>query len=36
MGRWVVYRRQKMPGLDDTALDDAGRAVKAWWPFLFY
>jgi len=36
MGRWVVYWRQNMPGLDNTALDDAGRAMKNWWPFLFY
>jgi len=36
MGRWVVYWRQNMPGLDNTALDDAGRPMKNWWPFLFY
>jgi hypothetical protein len=36
MGRWVVYWRQNMPGLDNTALDDEGRPMKAWWPFLFY
>jgi hypothetical protein len=36
MGRWVVYWRQHMPGLDNTALDDAGRPMKNWWPFLFY
>ena len=24
MGRWVVYWRQNMPGLDNTALDDDG------------
>jgi hypothetical protein len=36
MGRWVVYWRQNMPGLDNTALDDEGRAMKSWWPFLFY
>ena len=36
MGRWVVYWRQNMPGLDNTALDDDGRAMKNWWPFLFY
>ena len=28
--------RQNMPGLDNTALDDEGRAMKSWWPFLFY
>jgi hypothetical protein len=36
MGRWVVYWRQNMPGLDNTALDDEGRPMKSWWPFLFY
>ena len=36
MGRWVVYWRQSMPGLDNTALDDDGRPMKNWWPFLFY
>ena len=36
MGRWVVYWRQNMPGLGNTALDDDGRPMKNWWPFLFY
>jgi hypothetical protein len=36
MGRWVVYWRQNMPGLDCTALDDDGHPMKNWWPFLFY
>ena len=36
MGRWVVYWRQNMPGLDNTARDDNGRPMKNWWPFLFY
>lgn len=36
MGRWVVYWRQNMPGLDNTALDDASRPMKNWGPFLFY
>jgi hypothetical protein len=36
MGRWVVYWRQNMPGLDNTALDDEGHPMKSWWPFLFY
>jgi hypothetical protein len=36
MGRWVVYWRQSMPGLDTAALDDDGRSMKNWWPFLFY
>jgi hypothetical protein len=36
MGRWVVYWRQAMPGLGNTARDDDGRPMKNWWPFLFY
>jgi hypothetical protein len=36
MGRWVVYWRQCMPGLGNTARDDDGRPMKNWWPFLFY
>jgi len=36
MGRWVVYWRQNMPGLGTTALDDQGRPMKNWWPYLFY
>jgi hypothetical protein len=36
MGRWVVYWRQNMPGLGNAALDDDGRPMKNWWPFLFY
>jgi hypothetical protein len=36
MGRWVVYWRRHMPGLGTAALDDDGRPMKNWWPFLFY
>jgi hypothetical protein len=36
MGRWVVYWRQNMPGLGNRALDDDGKPMKNWWPFLFY
>ena len=36
MGPWLVYWRQNMPGLDNRCLDDEGRAMKNWWPFLFY
>ena len=36
MGPWLVYWRQSMPGLDNAALDDDGRPMKNWWPFLFY
>jgi hypothetical protein len=36
MGRWVVYWRQHMPGLGNTALDDDGEPMKNWWPYLYY
>ncbi len=36
MGRWLVYWRQNMPGLDNLQKDDRGRPMKNWWPFLFY
>ncbi|MBW3622046.1 MAG: hypothetical protein KY468_01395 [Armatimonadetes bacterium] len=36
MGRWLVYWRQNMPGLNNLSLDDSGRPMKNWWPFLFY
>jgi len=36
MGRWVIYWRQNMPGLDNRSKDDAGKPMKNWWPFLFY
>jgi hypothetical protein len=36
MGAWLVYWRQNFPGLDNRALDDAGKPMKNWWPFLFY
>lgn len=36
MGRWVIYWRQNMPGLGNKAVDDEGRPMKNWWPFLFY
>ena len=36
MGRWVVYWRQAMPGLGNTALGDDGRPLRNWWPLLFY
>ncbi|MBI3726615.1 hypothetical protein HY251_22040 [bacterium] len=36
MGKWVVYWRQRMPGLDNAAKDDDGKPMKNWWPFLFY
>lgn len=36
MGRWLVYWRQNMPGLDNKSKDDNGKPMKNWWPFLFY
>jgi hypothetical protein len=36
MGPWLVYWRQNMPGLDNRSKDDSGKAMKNWWPFLFY
>jgi hypothetical protein len=36
MGRWVIYWRQNMPGLGNKAIDDDGKPMKNWWPFLFY
>ena len=36
MGPWLVYWRQNFPGLNNRAKDDDGRAMKNWWPFLFY
>ena len=36
MGAWLVYWRQNFPGLDNRQKDDDGRAMKNWWPFLFY
>jgi hypothetical protein len=36
MGPWLVYWRQNMPGRGNRQKDDAGRAMKNWWPFLFY
>lgn len=35
-GPWLVYWRQNMPGLDNRSIDDQGRPMKNWWPFLFY
>lgn len=36
MGRWVIYWRQNMPGLQSRSIDDERRPMKNWWPFLFY
>lgn len=36
MGRWLVYWRQAMPGLENDAVDDGGRPMKNWHVFLYY
>jgi hypothetical protein len=36
MGPFLVWWRQNLPGLANTALDDAGLPMRNWWPFLFY
>jgi hypothetical protein len=36
MGKWLVYWRQNIPGLDNKSKDDSGKPMKNWWPFLFY
>ena len=36
MGRWMVYWRQCLPGLDNRCVDDAGQPMRNWWVFLFY
>ena len=36
MGAWLVYWRQNMPGLNNKQKDDDKKAMKNWWPFLFY
>lgn len=35
-GRWLVYWRQNMPGLENKSKDDTGTPMKNWFPFLFY
>jgi len=35
-GRWLVWWRQSFPGLDNLSLDDEGKPMLNWWPFLFY
>lgn len=36
MGKWLVYWRQNVPGLDNLSKDDEGQPMKNWWVFLFY
>jgi hypothetical protein len=36
MGPWLVWWRQNFPGLDNLSLDDNGKPMLNWWPFIFY
>ena len=36
MGGFLVWWRQNIPGLDNSALDDENNPMLNWWPFLFY
>ncbi|MCX7846742.1 MAG: hypothetical protein N2595_01740 [bacterium] len=36
MGKWLVYWRQNMPGLENRQRDEKGQRMKNWWGFLFY
>jgi hypothetical protein len=36
MGGFLIWWRQNIPGLNNTALDDEGNPMLNWWPFLFY
>lgn len=36
MGPFLVWWRQNMPGLGNTAVADDGAPMLNWWPFLFY
>lgn len=36
MGRWIVYWFQSMPGYGNECIDEEGKPMKNWWPFLFY
>jgi len=36
MGPWLIFWRQNMPGQGNKCLDDDGRPMKNWWPFLYY
>ena len=36
MGKWLVFWRQAMPGLNNTCTDDDGLPMPNWWVFLFY
>jgi len=36
MGPWLVYWRQNFPNYKSKSVDDNGKPMKNWWPFLFY
>ena len=35
-GRWQIYWRASIPGLDNQAKTTDGRPLRNWWPLLFY
>jgi hypothetical protein len=35
-GGWQIYWRQSLPGRDNHAKTSDGRAMRNWWPLLFY
>jgi len=35
-GRWQLYMRQSMPGLNNTAKGTDGQPMKNWWVFWYY
>jgi len=36
MGPHLVWWRQNFPGLDTAAVDEQGRAILNWWPYVYY
>ncbi len=36
MGPFLMWWRQNIPGYNNTLIDDDGRTMLNWWPFLFY
>lgn len=35
-GEFLVYWMQNMPGRNNKALDEDGKPMKNWWPFMYY
>jgi hypothetical protein len=36
MGPWLMWWRQSIPGLNNTALDGGGNPMLNWWVFIYY